>query len=131
VNQVRSAGLATTLTITGAPFALPATVALAVYRVTQEALTNVLKHANSPSEAKVTLAYAKPAVTLTVTDDGAPGNPRSGPGGHGLTGMAERVAMFGARIDAGPLPGGGWRVHTQLSAATPAVSVSATEEAGR
>jgi signal transduction histidine kinase len=120
VNQVRKAGLATTLTITGAPFALPATVGLAVYRVTQEALTNVLKHANSPSEARVTLAYAEPLVTLTITDDGAPGQARPGPGGHGLTGMAERVAMFGARIDARALPTGGWRVHTRLNAANPA-----------
>jgi signal transduction histidine kinase len=115
VNQVRAAGLATTLTITGAPFPLPATVALAVYRVTQEALTNVLKHANSPSDAKVVLAYAEPVVTLTITDDGKAGRERVGHAGHGLTGMAERVAMFGARIDAGPVPDAGWRVHTSIS----------------
>jgi signal transduction histidine kinase len=115
VNQVRAAGLATTLTITGAPFPLQATVALALYRVTQEALTNVLKHANSPSEAKVVLGYDEPVVTLTITDDGAAGPTASGRGGHGLTGMAERVAMFDARIDAGPMPGGGWRVHTSIT----------------
>jgi signal transduction histidine kinase len=119
VNQVRAAGLATTLTFTGAPFPLPATVALAVYRVTQEALTNVLKHAASPSEATVSLAYAEPVVTLTITDDGAPGTGRSA-GGHGLTGMAERVAMFGALIDAGPRPAGGWQVRTSINTRSPA-----------
>jgi signal transduction histidine kinase len=120
VNQVRTAGLATTLTITGAPFPLPATVALAVYRVTQEALTNVLKHATSPSEANVTLAYAEPVVTLTITDDGTTNAGQPERGGHGLTGMAERVAMFGARIDAGPKPTGGWQVRTSIDTNSPA-----------
>ena len=131
VNQVRAAGLITSLTITGAPFALPATVALAVYRVTQEALTNVLKHAKSPSEAKVVLAYAEPVVTLTVTDDGASGAHRAEHGGHGLTGMAERVAMFDARIDAGPKNGDGWRVHTSINTSPPApTSAGRVEDAG-
>ena len=140
VNQVRAAGLATTLTITGSPFPLQATVALALYRVTQEALTNVLKHANSPSEAKVVLGYDEPVVTLTITDDGAPRPSATGRGGHGLTGMAERVAMFDARIDAGPMPGGGWRVHTSITTKaaaphttltnTPATAPSTAQDAG-
>jgi signal transduction histidine kinase len=116
VDQVRSAGLPTSLIISGAPFPLSATVALAIYRVTQEALTNVLKHASAPTEATVELRYDRPVVELSIRDDGT-GN-ATHPGavsGHGLTGMRERVALFGARLDAGPAPTGGWRVHVRIS----------------
>jgi signal transduction histidine kinase len=113
VGQVRAAGLATSLTVTGQPFPLPGTAQLAVYRLVQEALTNVLKHADSPTAAHVRLRYAQPAVDLDITDDGRP-KAHPADGGHGLTGMRERAAMFGGEVQAGPRPGGGWRVAVRL-----------------
>ncbi|HEX3786009.1 MAG TPA: sensor histidine kinase [Pseudonocardiaceae bacterium] len=115
VNQVRSAGLPTSLTISGAPFPLSATVALAIYRVTQEALTNVLKHATAPTEATVRLRYDDPVIELSITDNGS-GGAKGGRtvGGHGLTGMRERVALFDGTLDVGPTPAGGWRVHAWI-----------------
>jgi signal transduction histidine kinase len=116
VAHVRSAGPATALTVTGRPFALPPTAQLAVYRVAQEALTNVLKHAEEPTEVRVRLTYDEPVVRLDVTDDGrAPAAPRRGaPTGHGLTGMRERAAVFDGDLTAGPRPNGGWRVSLRL-----------------
>ncbi|HEY3748506.1 MAG TPA: histidine kinase [Pseudonocardiaceae bacterium] len=116
VSQVRSAGLAVSLTITGRPFELPTTAQLAVYRVAQEALTNVLKHADSPTEACVRLSYRQPVLELEVSDNGTTvGDPSSdSPAGHGLAGMRERAAMFGGDVLAGPGPGGGWRVALRL-----------------
>jgi signal transduction histidine kinase len=113
VGQVRSAGLATSLTVSGRPFPLPGTAQLAVYRLVQEALTNVLKHADSPTSAHVRLRYSKPALDLDISDDGRPKSHQSD-GGHGLTGMRERAAMFGGEVQAGPRPGGGWRVAVRL-----------------
>jgi signal transduction histidine kinase len=114
VAQVRAAGLPTSLTVSGEPFPLSPTAQLAVYRVVQEALTNVLKHAEEPDEAKVFLRYRHPVVEVEVADDGH-GNPsRSAVDGHGLSGMAERAVMFDGRVEAGPRPGGGWRVLAEL-----------------
>lgn len=116
VGQVRAAGLATSLTVAGQPFPLPGTAQLAVYRLVQEALTNVLKHADHPTAAHVRLRYQEPAVDLEITDDGGPAGEPAG-GGHGLTGMRERAAMFAGEVQAGPRPGGGWRVAARLEAA--------------
>ncbi|HEY1570934.1 MAG TPA: histidine kinase [Pseudonocardiaceae bacterium] len=118
VSQVRSAGLAVSLTITGRPFELPATAQLAIYRVAQEALTNVLKHADSPTEARVLLSYRQPALELEVTDNGLTRDalPSDSSAGHGLAGMRERAAMFGGDVQAGARPGGGWRVVVLLDA---------------
>jgi signal transduction histidine kinase len=111
--QVRSAGLPTSLTLTGTPFPVSPTAQLAVYRVVQEALTNVLKHAVAPTSARVTLRYADPVVQVEIDDDG---HGAAGPGnGHGLGGMAERVAMFDGEMEAGPRPEGGWRVRARLA----------------
>lgn len=110
VEQVRVAGLPTTWTVTGERFPLPPTVELAVYRVAQEALTNVLKHAVAPSSARISLAYAQPRVTLDVVDDGVGAQAHHGtPAGHGLSGMRERAALFGGDVEVGPRDGG-WRV---------------------
>jgi len=92
-------------------------VGLAVYRIVQEALTNVLKHAG-PAEAVISLAFSED-LDITVTDDGrgaaaslaAQGLPG---GGRGTAGMRERVAALGGRISAGPQPGGGFRVHATI-----------------
>jgi signal transduction histidine kinase len=114
VTQVRGAGLPTTLTVSGLPFAVPPTAQLAVYRVVQESLTNILKHAKDPTGARVILNYAEPTIILRVTDDGG-GAPEARSGGHGLTGMRERAAVFGGWVQAGPRPVGGWQVRALLT----------------
>jgi signal transduction histidine kinase len=115
VAQVRAAGLPTTFTVSGQPFPIPPTAQLAVYRVVQESLTNILKHAKDPSEARVILNYAEPTIILRVVDDGrgAPLAPVSG--GHGVTGMRERAAVFGGWVAAGPRPAGGWQVRAMIT----------------
>ncbi|HEY6481131.1 MAG TPA: histidine kinase [Streptosporangiaceae bacterium] len=112
--SVRAAGLPVTLVIDGDPAALPAAVDLSVYRIVQEALTNVLRHAG-PARADVLIGCAGEAVTIEVTDDGTldPARPVP-PGGHGLAGMRERAAIFGGELHAGPRPGGGFAVRARL-----------------
>ena len=102
------------LVISGHHAALPAAVDVSVYRIVQEALTNVLKHAG-PARADVTIGCADEAVTIEITDDGA-GAPRDvdQASGHGLAGMRERVAIFGGELRAGPRPGGGFAVRARL-----------------
>ncbi|GAB3158599.1 histidine kinase [Amycolatopsis stemonae] len=115
VTQVRTTGLPTSWTITGERFPFSPTAGLALYRVAQEALTNVLKHAVRPSAAHIRLSYADPVVTLEVDDDGAGPRGTAVPvAGHGLSGMRERVAVFAGDVAAGPRPGGGWRVTARL-----------------
>ena len=113
-DSVRAAGLPVNLVISGEPAALPAAVDVSVYRIVQESLTNVLKHAG-PARADVTIGCAEEAVTIEITDDGA-GDPRDGnqASGHGLAGMRERVAIFGGELRAGPRPGGGFAVRARL-----------------
>ena len=115
VAQVRAAGLRVSLTVTGTPFPLSPTAELAVYRLVQEALTNVLKHADSPEQAWVRLRYRDPAIEVEVGDNGHGSPITSTVDGHGLSGMAERAAMFDGHVEAGPRPGGGWRVHAELA----------------
>ncbi|NKQ55989.1 sensor histidine kinase [Amycolatopsis sp. K13G38] len=117
IAQVRAAGLPVSLTVTGTPFPLSPTAQLAVYRLVQEALTNVLKHAEEPEDAWVRLRYRDPVVEVEVADNGR-GRPLAAvSGGHGLAGMAERAAVFDGDVEAGPRPGGGWRVRAQLASA--------------
>ena len=112
--SVRAAGLPVNLVIDGDFAALPAMVDVSVYRIVQEALTNVLKHAG-PARAEVTIGCEQDTVTIEVTDNGTgpPGN-RSPGGGHGLAGMRERAAAFGGELAAGPRPGGGFAVRARL-----------------
>jgi signal transduction histidine kinase len=115
--EVAKAGLAVRLGVEGTPSQLPAGVDLSAYRIVQEALTNVVKHAG-PARAQVVVGYGDRDVTVEVTDDGrgvtAPtGDGRAGVG-HGLIGMRERVAAFGGDLEAGPRPGGGFRVAARL-----------------
>lgn len=114
VAQVRAAGLPTSLTVSGTPFPLSPTAQLAVYRLAQEALTNVLKHADSPDQAWVRLRYCDPVVELEVGDNGHRRPVTSAVNGHGLSGMAERAALFDGHVEAGPRPGGGWQVRAEL-----------------
>jgi len=115
--EVAEAGLAVRLRVEGAPSPLPAGVDLSAYRIVQEALTNVVKHAG-PAHAQVTIRYRDQEVAVEVIDDG-PGvaavaaDGRRGTG-HGLIGMAERVAAFGGDLEVGPRPGGGFRVAARL-----------------
>jgi signal transduction histidine kinase len=113
VVQVRAAGLPVTVRTVGEPGNIREDVGLTGYRIVQEALTNVVKHAG-PAAATVTLTFGD-ALDIEVTDDGrgaAAGLVECLPGtGHGMAGMRERVAMLNGKLAAGPRPGGGYRVH--------------------
>ena len=91
---------------------MPAGADLAAYRIVQEALTNVVKHAGQAS-ASVRIAYAPDRVEVEVTDDGrgAAAHLDAEPGGRGLVGMRERALLYGGTVEAGPRPSGGYRVH--------------------
>jgi signal transduction histidine kinase len=118
-GRLRAAGVQVSLSVDGDHAALPPAVTVSAYRIVQEALTNVLKHAG-PAHAEVRVGCADSAVTIEVTDDG-PGNPASPAltGGQGLAGMRERVALFGGDLRAGPRPGGGFAVCARLPAGEP------------
>jgi len=114
-GTVRAGGLPVNLVIDGDTVGLPAAVDVSVYRIVQEALTNVLKHAGR-ANAEVRIGCAKDAVTVEVTDNGAGTPAREAPaGGHGLAGMRERVAVFGGELQAGPCHGGGYAVRARLA----------------
>src|SRR5215469_2290680 len=115
VTSMAAAGLRVTLRTTGEPRPVPEDVGLTGYRIVQEALTNVLKHAG-PAQAHVLLDYGE-QLEITVTDDGrgAAAGLTGPPGaGRGTTGMRERVSMLGGQLTAGPQPGGGFRVHAAI-----------------
>lgn len=112
VEQHRDAGLPIAFHLEGEPRPLPAGVSLAVYRIVQEALTNVRKHAGAPN-TEVTLRYGPDRVDLEVRDHG-PGPRGRARAGHGLAGMEERVALYGGRFDAGQGPGGGFVVAAEV-----------------
>ena len=116
--RVRAAGLPVNLVISGDSAAVPAAVDVSVYRIVQEALTNVLKHAG-PACADVTIDCAQEAITIEVTDDGA-GHDRNQltAAGHGLAGMRERAAVFGGELAVGPRSGGGFAVRARLPLAS-------------
>lgn len=116
-DRLAGAGLAVELRVVGDPRELPNPVDLAAYRVVQEALTNVLRHAGV-ANADVTVGYRVDELTVEVTDRGAGAagdvlDP-AGDGGHGLAGMRERVDALGGRLLVGPRPDGGFRVYARL-----------------
>jgi signal transduction histidine kinase len=112
--SVRAAGLPVHLVIDGDPAALPAAVDVSVYRIVQESLTNVLKHAG-PARAEVAIGCTADIVTVEVTDNGiAELGRKAAAGGHGLAGMRERAAVFGGELAAGPRPDGGFAVRARL-----------------
>ncbi|WP_175408965.1 sensor histidine kinase [Streptomyces sp. TRM64462] len=120
VEQVRTAGLPVDFKVVGTPRRLPRGVELTAYRIVQEALTNTRKHGGPDVGASVRLTYFDDGLGLLVEDDGrgaahemyedggADGR------GHGLIGMRERVGMVGGTLDAGPRPGGGFRISALL-----------------
>jgi signal transduction histidine kinase len=112
VGQVREAGLPVEVTIEGDPAELPPGVDLSAYRIVQEALTNALKHAG-PTTARVVLRYSADELDLEVSDDGA-GEANGGGYGHGITGIQERVALFGGAVEVGSRPEGGYAIRARL-----------------
>jgi signal transduction histidine kinase len=101
------------LSVGGPPRELPQGLALAAFRIVQEALTNTVKHAGPDASADVRLTYRGDLLEIEVTDDGQ-GTVRPGGSGHGLIGMRERAAIFGGTLTAGPRPTGGFRVRALL-----------------
>lgn len=131
VEDVRAAGVPVTLTVTGEPpcECTNAGVELSAYRVVQEALTNVIKHAGSPTRVEVRIGHRPGSLSVEVVDDGrgaatlaavtsgaagAGAPPEDGSGGHGLLGMRERVELWGGDLTVGPVAGGGFRVSALL-----------------
>ena len=103
---------------------VPAAVHAAGYRIVQEALTNALRHAR-PSQVRVRVTREDDAVRVEVVDDGAGAAADGGGAGHGVRGMRERVAALDGTLEAGPVPGGGWRVLAHLPLAPADVGASA------
>jgi signal transduction histidine kinase len=127
IGLAGGAGVQVEVTVVGPTRPLPPAVDLTAYRVVQEALTNVLRHAG-PATARVRLTYRDGDLTVQVDDDGRGAGPRqpSG-GGNGLLGMGERVAALDGRLEAGPRPGGGFRVVAILPLDGPAEETAAHE----
>jgi signal transduction histidine kinase len=112
--RVNAAGIPVTMDLDGDPHELADGVQLTVFRVAQEALTNTLKHADRPTCAHLALSCHPGVVELEVTDTGD-ARAVAASGGRGLHGMRERAATYGGRLEAGPRPHGGWRVHLRLN----------------
>jgi signal transduction histidine kinase len=113
VEHLQDAGVPIELRIEGKPKHLPPGIDLSAYRIVQEALTNVLKHA-AASRASVVVEYTDDGLLLEVTDDGRGAAATNG-GGHGLAGMRERVALYGGELEARDHEGGGFLVRARLS----------------
>jgi signal transduction histidine kinase len=112
VEQVRAAGLPVEVAVEGEPRELPPGVDLSAFRIVQEALTNVLKHAG-PARARVVLRYGADDFELEIADDG-PGTGDGAGAGYGLVGMRERVAVYGGELEAGWQPEGGYALRVRL-----------------
>ncbi len=135
LERTRGAGVRVSSQIEGPARPAPAGVDLSAYRIIQEALTNVVRHAGTGAACTVSLSYAEAGLSLRVADDGggAGGSGAFGPApdieaagtGHGLIGMRERVHLCGGTFSAGPLPGGGFAVTAALPlpAVVPAAAV--------
>jgi len=122
VARARAAGLPVTVTVTGTERPLPAEVDQAAYRIVQEALNNVSRHAGH-ARTSVHLHYTPEALSVQVNDDGngtvtSTGTGSPGPG-LGLVGMRERVSALGGRLQAGPQDDGGFQVRAELPARAP------------
>jgi signal transduction histidine kinase len=119
IDRVRAAGLEAELSVTGTQRPLPSGLDLAAYRVVQEALTNVLKHAG-PARTSIHVEYRPRELRITVSDDARPADSGvacrqlPGAGGRGLIGLRERIAIYHGELNAGPRAGGGWQVSARI-----------------
>ncbi|MCB0993709.1 MAG: sensor histidine kinase, partial [Acidimicrobiales bacterium] len=115
VERTRELGVPVTLDVRGTPDAEHRAVEMSAYRVIQEALTNVIKHAGETRRVEVTVAHRRDGLDVEVADDGRglaqPTSSDLPSGQHGLLGMRERVEVWGGTLDAGPRPGGGFTVR--------------------
>lgn len=127
VAQIRASGVPVRLSTIGHAIPLDPATDLSIYRVVQEALTNVLKHAGPGATAHIEISFEQDTIGIEITDTGCPDRstqPSSAASGYGLAGMRERVRLLGGRLDAGRHPDGGFRVHASL----PAGRVTLSEE---
>jgi signal transduction histidine kinase len=132
VERARTAGLPTTVTVNGPRRGLPPVVDRTAYRIVQEALTNITRHAG-PATAAITMSYRPDSLTVQVDDDGrAAPAPRPGTApGVGLVGMRERVTALGGSLSAGPRPLGGFTVRAELPIAElPTTELPTADPAG-
>jgi signal transduction histidine kinase len=113
ITQLREAGLPIEFSVDGSPPGLPVGIELSAYRIVQEALTNVLKHAGD-SHATVRVRYTSESLELEITDDGRGRGDDTMSGGHGLVGMRERVVLYGGQFSAGRRHDGGFAVRVLL-----------------
>ena len=113
VEQVRASGLPVKMRIEGEPVHLPAGIDLSAYRIVQEALTNIVKHAGDAT-AEVVIRYRERELELDVVDDGRGVVGSVNGSGHGLIGMRERVALYGGTLEVGPSDGSGYVVRARL-----------------
>ncbi|HWI07408.1 MAG TPA: histidine kinase [Solirubrobacteraceae bacterium] len=113
VDQLRETGLVVDLDVAGRSRPLPPGVDLAAYRIVQEALTNVLKHAG-PARAQIGVVFGERELELQISDDGRGAGAGTDGGGHGLVGMRERVSLYGGALEAAPRDGGGFMVRARL-----------------
>ncbi|HXQ55486.1 MAG TPA: sensor histidine kinase, partial [Actinomycetes bacterium] len=125
VEQIRGAGVDVSLATDGVSGELPARVDLFAYRIVQEALTNVLKHAGPGAHSEVRLGTDRSGIVIEVLNDGRGAVIMPGSGaaegsarGHGIVGMRERARLLGGTLDAGPRPGGGFGVVAHLPTGT-------------
>lgn len=116
VEHVAGAGLTVRVSVVGTPMALPPGLDVTAYRVVQESLTNAAKHAGVGTTVDVHLEYSADAMQIDVIDDGGHADRAAAPppGGHGLLGLQERLAIHDGQMDAGRRPGGGFAVHATL-----------------
>ncbi len=114
VATAREGGIEVSFVTTGTPRPLPIGAGLALYRIAQEGLTNVLKHAGPIAAAFLQLTWDDDAVTLTVSDDGRGAAAHNDGTGSGLQGMTERATVFGGSLTAGPKAGGGYLLRVRL-----------------
>jgi signal transduction histidine kinase len=117
VAQMSDAGLPTTLTLSGDVRPLPLGVDINAYRIIQESLTNTLKHGGPAVKAQVTVTFARDLLQIDVADNGrgaAAERAKNNRPGQGLVGMHERASLLGGALDAGPRPGGGYRVAARI-----------------
>ena len=116
IGRVRATGLAVTVRTEGAAGDLPAGIDTSAYRIVQEALTNIIKHARA-NTAQVTLHYGPQELVIDIIDDGQAADPAADGvhnAGRGIIGMRERVALYGGSLTARPRPDGGFQIHARF-----------------